>query len=172
MHAPTPLHGHRLPLHVHCLSFGYFGIRVSSRPLCIRWQFDRRICVCGCVEHGPAPRPYPDDWPPRIRWAHCHPTWTYVGLDWASVATVSSSWAQFHLKLILLNLNSVCLISLLPEATPMRPVNLVPLLRLFRCFACAVASLVRLLLWVRCPRISTAAWVRVECRLPFGSTLL
>lgn len=23
---------------------------------------------------------YPEHWPPRIRWAHCHPTWTYHAL--------------------------------------------------------------------------------------------
>ena len=24
--------------------------------------------------------PYPQNFPPRIRWAHCHPTWTYHAL--------------------------------------------------------------------------------------------
>ena len=29
---------------------------------------------------------YPESWPPRIRWAHCHPTWTYHALPFISDA--------------------------------------------------------------------------------------
>jgi len=33
--------------------------------------------------------PYPDSFPPRIRWAHCHPTWTYHALPFIADALLA-----------------------------------------------------------------------------------
>ena len=41
---------------------------------------------------------YPEGWPKRIRWAHCHPTWTYHALPFVADTLMCkldySQWAS------------------------------------------------------------------------------